>query len=210
MKRLIIVGAGGFGREVFAWAMDHPDCGEVWEMHGFLDDNLAALEGFEYPVGVLGTVDEYKPQADDLFLCAIGSPQIRFEVCEKLLDRDAEFYTLVHPSVVLGGNVTLGAGSIICPQAVLTVDISVGEFVIVNCMSTIGHDVVIGDYVTLSGHCDVTGNVEIGEGTLLGSGARILPSKTVGADALVGAGAVVIRSVGDGQKVFGNPAVRFD
>ncbi|MGJ8641370.1 MAG: acetyltransferase [Opitutaceae bacterium] len=210
MKRLIIVGAGGFGREVFAWAMDHPDCGELWEMHGFLDDNLSVLDDFEYPVGVIDTVEGYTPGDDDLFLCAIGSPEIRFDVCERLIEKGAKFYTLVHPSVCVGGNVTLGEGSIVCPHAVLTVDISVGEFVIINCMSTVGHDVEIGDYVTLSGHCDVTGNVEIGEGTLLGSGARILPGKKVGSDCLVGAGAVVIRSVPDGQKVFGNPAQRFD
>ncbi len=210
MKRLIIVGAGGFGREVYAWAMHDPECGESWEMHGFLDDNLQALEGFDYPIGVVGAIDTYEPQEDELFLCAIGSPQVRFEVCEKLIARGANFYTLVHPSAVIGGNVTLGEGTIVCPQAVLTVDISIGEFVIINCLSSVGHDVVIGDYVSLSGHCDVTGNSQIGEGTLLGSGARILPGKKVGADALIGAGAVVIRSVGDGQKVFGNPAVRFE
>lgn len=211
MKRLIIVGAGGFGREVYAWAMDHPDNGELWEMYGFLDDNLAALDQFEeYPISVLNKVADYQPQPKDLFLCAIGAPQIRFDVCEALIAKGAEFYTLVHPSVTIGGNVTLGQGTIICPHAVLTVDISLGEFVIVNCLSSIGHDVTIGDYVTLSGHCDVTGNTRIGEGTLLGSGARILPGKQVGSDALVGAGAVVIRSVSDGQKVFGNPAVRFD
>jgi sugar O-acyltransferase (sialic acid O-acetyltransferase NeuD family) len=210
MKRLIIAGAGGFGREVFAWAMGHPDCGEQWEIAGFLDDNLSALDAFEYPVGVIGTVDAYEPQAEDVFLCAIGSPPVRFLVCEKLLAKSARFISLIHPSVVIGGNVTLGRGVIICPQAVLTVDISIADFVIINCMSSVGHDVSIGAYTTLSGHCDVTGNVQIGEGTLLGSGARILPGKKIGSDALVGAGAVVIRSVGDDQKVFGNPARRFD
>lgn len=210
MKNLIIAGAGGFGREVFAWAMASPECGEAWQIVGFLDDNLSALEDFDYPVEVIDTVEAYEPGPDDVFLCAIGSPQVRFDVCEKLLSRGAEFITLIHPSVVIGGNVTLGQGVIVCPQAVLTVDVTLGDFVIVNCMSSVGHDVNIGAYSTLSGHCDVTGNAQIGEGTLLGSGARILPGKSVGADALVGAGAVVIRSVGDGQKVFGNPAVRFD
>lgn len=210
MKKLIIVGAGGFGREVYAWATQHPDCGEAWEIHGFLDDDTTVLDRFEYPVGIIGTVSGYVPQADELFVCAIGSPAIKQIVCEKLLERSANFHTLIHPSAVVGVNVKLGRGVVICPQAVLTVDIELGDFVAVNCHSSIGHDVVIGDYTTLSGHCDVTGNVRIGASTLLGSGARILPSKKVGSNALVGAGSVVIRSVGDGQKVFGNPARKFD
>jgi len=210
MKNLIIVGAGGFGREVFAWAMGHLDCGRLWQIGGFLDDHLSALEGFDYPVEVIDTVEAYQPQADDLFVCAIGAPRVRFDVCQQLIVRGAEFLTLVHPSAVIGCNVALGRGVIVCPQAVLTVDVTIGDFVIINCMSSVGHDVKIGAYTTLSGHCDVTGQAQIGAYTLLGSGARILPGKTVGANALVGAGSVVLRSVADGQKVFGNPAVRFD
>jgi sugar O-acyltransferase (sialic acid O-acetyltransferase NeuD family) len=210
MKKLIIVGAGGFGREVYAWATAHPDCGTQWEVHGFLDDNDAALDGFNYPVGIVGQVGDYSPQSDELFICAIGAPSIKRVVCEKLIGRSAEFMGLVHPSATIGPNVNIGRGVVICPQVVLTADITIGNFAAINCHSSAGHDVMIGDWATLSGHCDVTGYVEVGEGAFLGSGARILPGKSVGAGALVGAGSVVIRSVAAGQKVFGNPARKFD
>ncbi len=210
MKRLIIAGAGGFGREVYAWASAHPDSGRKWEIAGFLDDNPAALDGFEYPVSILGTVADYAPQAGDVFLCAIGAPAIKRKVCETLLKHSAEFITLVHPSAILGANVTLGQGVIICPYAIVTCDVTIGDFVAINCHSSVGHDVRIGDWVTLSGHCDVTGQSELGEMAFLGSGARILPLKKVGAGALVGAGSVVISYVPAEAKVFGNPARRFD
>lgn len=210
MKRLIIAGAGGFGREVYAWAKAHPDCGRQWEIAGFLDDNVAALDGFNYPVAILGTVTAYTPQPDDLFLCAIGAPAIKREVCEALLERGAKFTTIVHPSAILGENVSLGKGVIICPYAIVTCDLRIGDFVAINCHSSIGHDVEIADWVTLSGHCDVTGQTALGEMAFLGSGARILPLKKVGARALIGAGSVVISHVPADTKVFGNPARVFE
>ena len=56
MQRLIIVGAGGLGREVFSWASHHPDCGQVWNIAGFIDDNLTALDNFSYPVKVINSI----------------------------------------------------------------------------------------------------------------------------------------------------------
>ena len=104
MKRLIIVGAGGLGREVYTWTEAHPDCGCLWEIAGFLDDNPAALDRFDYPVGILAAVVDYAPQPNDLFLCAIGSPSIKRRVCGKLLGSGAEFISLVHPTAVIGSS----------------------------------------------------------------------------------------------------------
>lgn len=206
MKKLIIVGAGGFGREVYAWAKGHPDAGRVWEIAGFLDDDATVLDAYHYPVGVIGSVEMYQPNADELFVCAIGAPRIKKKVCEALLSRSAEFISLVHPSVILGEHVQLGRGVVLCPRVTLTSDIVVGDFVAVNCHSSGGHDVVIGNWATISGHCDLTGNTRYGVGAFLATGARIVPGRRVGDYAYVGAGSVVIRSVKDGQKVFGNPA----
>lgn len=210
MKRLIIAGAGGFGREVFAWASAHPDCGRIWEIAGFLDDNPAALDSFDYPVPILGPAVDYAPCDGELFLCAIGPPAVKRKVGEALLERSGKFISLVHPSAIIGRNVTIGRGAIICPHAIVTCDACIGDFVAINCHSSVGHDVRIGDWATLSGHCDVTGQAEIGEMAFLGSGARVLPLKRVGASAFVGAGSVVISNVPANTKVFGNPARRFD
>ncbi len=206
MKKLIIVGAGGFGREVYAWAKQHPDCGQVWELAGFLDDDLSVLDGYDYSVNVLGPIEGYMPAEDEVFVCAIGAPEIKKKVCESLLANAATFINLVHPSVILGENIRLGVGVVLCPRVTLTADISIGDFVAINCHSSAGHDVTIGAWATISGHCDLTGNTSYGTGAFLATGVRIAPSKSVGKLAYVGAGSVVIRSVKDGQKVFGNPA----
>ncbi len=206
MKKLIIVGAGGFGREVYAWAKDHPDSGKAWGIAGFIDDDATVLDGYQYPEGVIGSIEGHQPAADELFVCAIGAPMIKKKVCQALLGRTANFITLVHPSVILGETIQLGDGVVLCPRVTLTADISIGDFTAINCHSSVGHDVVIGDWATVSGHCDLTGNTRYGAGAFLATGVRIVPGKSVGEFAYVGAGSVVIRSVKDRQKVFGNPA----
>lgn len=210
MRRLYILGAGGFGREVYSWLQALPENGSEWEIAGFLDDNLSALDGFEYRCQVVARISNFQPEPGDLFVCGIGVVAAKRAVCEQLLSRGAEFLSLVHPSAVVGANVSLGRGVVICPQVVLTCDIEIGEFAMINCLSSVGHDAKVGAWATISAHCDLTGFTIVGEGAFLGSGARVIPNKRVGAGVVVGAGSVVIRSVSDNAKVFGVPARQFD
>lgn len=206
MKRVFIVGAGGFGREVCAWLRSLPECGVDWELIGFLDDNPNALMGYSTGLDVVAPVSGFEPGVNDLFACGIGTVSIKMSACKPLIERGARFLTVVHPSVTLGPRVKLGEGVVLCPNVTLTCDIEVGEMAMINCLSSAGHDVRIGAWSTVSAHCDLMGFVELGQRVFMGSGARIIPGKKVGSDAVVGAGSVVIRNVEDGLKVFGNPA----
>lgn len=207
MKKLIIVGAGGYGREVMQWAQDAGyDCGE-WRIEGFLDDNPDVLGGFP-GIGkpILGGIGNYPIGPYDYFACGLGLPKIKKACVEKLLARGARFVSVVHPSAAVGRNVRLGTGCVICPGAVLTVDIELGDFVLMNCQSTVGHDARLGRWCTVSGHGEVTGHVELGEGVMLGSHAAIIPGVKIGDWAVIGAGAVAFRTVPPGVTVVGVPA----
>lgn len=208
LKSLFIVGAGGFGREVWEWANTCADNGRVWEIAGFLDDNATALEGFALPHGVVGPISTHIPREDNVYLCALGMPASKRRVCSAMRDKGAEFISLVHPTAIIGHSVEIGTGSVICPRVVLTTNIKLGEFVTLNCQSGVGHDVTIGKFTTLSAFCDATGGVLIGEEVFMGSHAVVLPKRRVGDRAIVGAGSVVISSVKPGQTVFGVPARR--
>ena len=70
---------------------------------------------------------------------------IKKKVCQTLLSRSATFISLVHPSVIIGENIELGNGVVLCPRVTLTADISIGDFVAISCHSSVGHDAVIGD-----------------------------------------------------------------
>ena len=206
MKRLLIVGAGGFGREVLCWARDVAPTQSEWRIGGFLDANAAALDGFDVSLEILGDPAEFAPAETDRYICAIGDPATKQRVVTGLASRGAQFATLIHPSVIMGADCRIGDGCIVCPRAVLTTHVTLGRFVTVNIASTVGHDARVGDWCTLSDGVDITGKVSLGEGVFAGSHACVLPGLRIGDGVVVGAGAVVARNVSAGSTMFGVPA----
>jgi sugar O-acyltransferase (sialic acid O-acetyltransferase NeuD family) len=204
---LFIVGAGAFGREVFAWALDVPTKDRDWEVAGFLDDRSDILANAGTPVGVVGAPSTWEVRPNHRFVVAIGDPAAKLEYARALEARGAKFARVVHPTAVIGPRTKLGDGAIICPYVVVTTDVSLGRFVTINVHSSIGHDVHVGEGVTLSAHCDVTGGARLEEGVLLGSHAVVLPGVVVEKFAIVGAGSVALRRVRERTTVMGVPAV---
>lgn len=205
MKKLLIVGAGGFGREMRAWVLQHPDHGRAWTFAGFLDDNPAALAPFGGFASVFPLAG-HRPAADEVFLAGLGLPKVKEALLAPLLAAGADFLTFVHPRALVGERVRLGRGVVLCPGAIVSADVELGDFVMVNLNATVGHDARIGEWSTLSGHCDVTGRVRVGDRVFMGSRATIIPGKQVGGGAVLGAGAVVITDVPPGVTMVGNPA----
>jgi sugar O-acyltransferase (sialic acid O-acetyltransferase NeuD family) len=204
--RLLIVGAGGFGREALQWAEDALADGAEWQIGGFLDADSAALDGFDCGYPILEHPDEYTPAPSDLLVCAIGDPAIRMRVTDELDRRGARFTTLVHPTAIVGARSVLGDGSILCPRVTITTDVSIGRHVIMNAHASVGHDVTIGDCCSLFGHCDVTGGARLEEGALMGTHSCVLPGVRVGRFAKISAGSVVTRNVKPHTTMFGVPA----
>jgi sugar O-acyltransferase (sialic acid O-acetyltransferase NeuD family) len=200
------VGAGGFGREVLTFAVSSPAHGRQWIIGGFLDRDAHALGRYGITYPILGDPEFYAPARDDLFICAVGDPEIKLALCRSLLARGATFTSLIHSTALVGERSSLGQGCILCPYTIVTSDVRIGEFVTVNSHSGIGHDAVIGDGCTLSAFCDVTGHVQLDEGTFMGSHSCVLPGVAIGKYARIGAGTAVTRSVRPGVTVMGVPA----
>jgi sugar O-acyltransferase (sialic acid O-acetyltransferase NeuD family) len=205
-KNLIIIGAGQLGREVLMFVSDAIADGAPWRIKGFLDGRPDALNGFNVPVPILGSVRDYQPESDDVFVGAVGEPQEKVRGFKPILERGGRFVSLIHPLARVGRNTQIGEGVVLAPYAVVSCDLKVGNFVTVLPFSTLAHDVRVGDWCQISSHCGVNGCGEIGEGVFLGSHVCIIPQTKVGDWAYVGAGSVVIADVKPGSKVFGNPA----
>jgi len=208
LQRLIIVNASKFGREIYTWAQQAIHAGAPWAVKGFLDDRPDILRGFKYDVPILGSVENHEPAPDELFLLAIGEPQVKKRYYQVLERKGARFATLIHPTALIGYNVAIGEGSVIGPLTQLSCDIILGKQVCFGTNSNTAHDTRIGDFTQVSGSCEINGNAELGESVFLGSHATILPNVRVGDGAFIGAGSVVLKNVKPGVKMFGNPAVQ--
>jgi sugar O-acyltransferase (sialic acid O-acetyltransferase NeuD family) len=206
--RLFIVGAGGFGREVHEYALDARVAWggiPVW-VAGFIDDNLAALDGHAISAHVLGRIAEVAPEPDDRFVIAIGDPRVRKLVAERLTDRGARFASIVHPSAYIAREVVIGAGVVVGPLSYVGPGARLADHVAVNPQVAVAHDVQAGRFAVFSPMCAVNGSAILEEGAFLGTHASVLPGRRVGAWSYVGAGALVNRDVAPGAKVVGVPA----
>ena len=209
MKNLIIIGAGGFAREIYWHAQKSLGFGIEWQIKGFLDGDvkLAAADYELLPDKILGDVDSYEICAGDVFTCAVGTPKARKVLVEKISARGGEFINLISSLAYVMPTVKLGRGVIICPYVNIGDRAELEDFVAVNDVSIIGHDAQIGKFSCVMPHANVAGKCKIGAEVFIGSGAIILPKAKIGDGATVGAGSVVLKKVRAGAKVFGNPAI---
>lgn len=209
MKDIIIVGASGFGREVAQWIEDINKTSPTWNIKGYLDDNLHALDGIEDDYRIIGRIHDWIPKSDEFFVCAIAFPKVKYEIVNMLLQKGAKFATIIHPTANINRHVVIGEGSVVTPRSAITSNAKIGRFTSI-LGSGVGHDAVVGDFSTLSGRCSVNGHVQVGSLVYIACGVSIAPSKKIGDGATVGIGSVVISNVKPNTTVFGNPAKRID
>lgn len=216
-SRLVVIGAGGFGREVVDVVEAINDAcfraGEAptWDLLGVVDDtpsvaNLTRLADRSIPY--LGAVEDLldTDPSDVAYVVGIGAPAVRRRIAERCDGAGLAAATLVHPSVTLGSRVSVGAGTVLCAGARITTNIRIGRHVHVNPNATIGHDTVIADYVSLNPQAAVSGDCVLGVGVLVGVAGVVLNGLRVGEGAVVGGAACVVRDVEPESTVVGVPA----
>ncbi len=214
MKKLYIVGSGGFGREVLWLAKricdDEKKKGNIppWEIAGFIDDSKSLSKSRQDGYPVLGGCDYLGNLTEEAYaVIAIGTAKVKQNVVEKLSAySNLHFVNLIDPSVIMSDRIQIGEGCILCAGTILTVDITIGNHVIMNLDCTVGHDSVIENYVTIYPGANISGNVRIGEGAELGTGMQIIQGKKVGKRSIVGAGAIVVHDIPEKCTAVGIPA----
>lgn len=204
-KRVVIVGAGGFGRGVYEWIQQSPAHRKRHDIvkSVFVDDNFNSIQSDDR---VVGTVRDYFPGENDEVIVAVGVPQLRREIVDNLANRGVQFHTFVDDRAVLAGNVQPGTGSVICPGTVVSADASIGSHVHINFNCSVGHDTVLGDFSTLSPMSNIMGETNVGVGVFVGGSAVVLPRLEIANEATIGAGATVVHTVTSKDTVVGNPA----
>jgi sugar O-acyltransferase (sialic acid O-acetyltransferase NeuD family) len=208
---IIIVGAGGLGREVLEILerMNSHAVDILREPYatilGFLDDNPELRGRIINGYTVLGdTRATYLISKGNKYICAIGNNRVKKSVVERMNVNWAE--AIVHPRATVGRHVRLDVGVIVNAGTVITTDVYVAKHSHIDIGCTVSHDVVVGEYCRVNPGVHLNGGVILEEGAYIGAGAVILPYVKVGEWATVGAGAVVTESVPKKTTVMGVPA----
>lgn len=213
LRPVIVVGAGGFGREVLdvLEAINKQSARGQFDILGVVDDNPSSLSrarlghrGYKH----LGRLADWLEKGTaTLYVTAIGNPVVR-KAISNLIESETslEPITVVHPSAVIGSEVYFGKGTVVCAGVNVSTNVSVGGHVHLNPGAIIGHDTTLCDFVSVNPGAIVSGDVTVEKESLIGAGAIVLQGLTIGAGSTVGAGAVVTRDVGEGDIVKGVPA----
>jgi sugar O-acyltransferase (sialic acid O-acetyltransferase NeuD family) len=203
---LVIVGAGGFGREVLGYAHDAFAGQPAHRVAGFADENPRALHGFDLAVEVLGSVRDVPISEATGFVIAVGDPAVRRELAAVVEARGGRLSTIIHPSAYIGPGARLGDGCVVCPFAFVGAAATIGANSAINTHASVGHDAVVGANSVVSPYSAVNGAAELRDDVFLGTHSTIFPGRSVGSGAKVSAGAVVHRDVPAGALAAGNPA----
>lgn len=211
-KDVVVVGAGGFGRETLDVldAVNAQSSQPAFNVLGVLDDrpsetNLKLLgdRGIRY----LGNCHDWlKTDSNAHFLIGIGNPAFRKQIADRFSAAGKIAAVAIHPRAVLGSQLRLGPGVIVCSGVQISTNVTLRAHVHLNPGVIIGHDSSLGECVSVNPGAVVSGNVDIEDNVLVGAGAIILQGLNIANDVTVGAGGVVVRNVSSHAVVRGVPA----
>jgi len=205
-RDLVLVGAGGFGRETAQAVTAMPE----WNLLGYADDDPARIGTSVDGAPILGNAKEVAAERPGarLVVCT-GSPgdyASRGRIVARLGLPESRYATLVHPAAWVSPTSRIGPGTVLLAGTVLTASVSVGAHVAIMPHVTLTHDDVIEDLVTIAAGARLSGGVRVCAGAYVGTGALVRQGVTIGAGALIGMGTVVLDDVPPGEVWAGSPA----
>jgi acetyltransferase EpsM len=206
MIPLIIIGAGGHGAEVAAYASDLG-----LPLLGAIDDGKPP--GPWAGTAILGGLADLPAicQAHESvnFITAFGSNKVRRMIAERIADMqlaNLKPASILHSRSWCGRQVIIGEGTLLAPNTLVTTRTRIGRHCILNVKASVSHDCVIGDWCNINPNATLCGDVELGEGCYVGAGATIIEKRKIGAGTIIGAGAVVTQDLPAGVTAVGVPA----
>lgn len=204
MSDLIVVTAGGLGREVEAYARD-----AGWNVLGFLHDEHrypGSLDGLGLEGRVLGPVEGHEVRPDTAYAIGLGDIEPRKKVAEELSAAGARLATVVHPTAWIADSAEFGEGVLVAPFCFVGPHARVGDLTLLNTYASIGHDSVVGRCCALAPYAVTNGRVVLEDEVFLATHATVTPRRRVGHNSVVSAGSVVLRDVPPRSLAMGTPA----
>lgn len=204
-RKLYLIGAGELAREIESWISLDNEFLLQWEIVGFLDHNLNALDKYPSDYSIVGIPDQYDFKPGDAALICIANPVSKRKIVEAISHK-VEFITYISNHAIVGKYNKIGKGSVICPNCIVSTNTVIEAYTTINCGCQIGHDCILGEYSSLMPHVDLGGHVKIGKSTFLGTKTTVIPGREIADQITIGAGSVVVLKLTKEGTYFGNPA----
>lgn len=193
-----IIGAGGFGREVY-WSLNSVERSNTVF---FVDDEYWSSGNNKILPLSLFESDKYE------VIVAIADSKHRQRIVENL-PKTTKFFTHIHPTAQIHGeDVTIGEGSIICAGTIITTNVKIGKHAHLNLITTVGHDCVIGDYFTTAPGVQISGNEIIGNRVYFGTRSCMKQKLTICNDVIIGMNAGVTKDITEPGTYVGTPTIK--
>jgi sugar O-acyltransferase (sialic acid O-acetyltransferase NeuD family) len=205
---VVIIGAGGHGREVAEILRHQSQRDNNFSPLGFIDENPALAGKSVNGLPVLGDWAWFKDvdKREVAIICAVGAPRVNERLTRKACDLGFPLVNAISPAAMVSPSALLGRGLIIFPNTVISTDCVLSDFCVVNVGATVSHDTKIGCYANINPGVRLAGNVTIGEGCYIGMGASVIQGTSIGDWTIVGAGAVVLKDLPSNVTAVGVPA----
>lgn len=204
MEKIVIIGAGGSGKDVLATLKRYNKIYNKYEILGFLDDKLPKGK-IIYGLPIIGNLNWIEKNSEISCVISNGFSKTRKDIVKKLKEYKINFPSIVDPSVIIADDIDMGKGVIIQAGSIINPDVTIGDFTFINIDCTIGHDCKISSYVTIAPGVNISGNTKINSSTEIGSGSILIQNITIGKNCIIGAGTVIINDVPNDSLMVGNP-----
>ncbi|WP_417602171.1 acetyltransferase [Owenweeksia hongkongensis] len=205
-QRVIIIGAGGLGREVAATIQYY--LADSFSLQGFVDDGLPHGE-YVNDLKVLGGIDWLINSDEDFYVVlAVASPKVKKLIHERLKEKSFTYPNIIHPFARLHSPdfIEMGEGNIISDGCIITTNVFIGNFNLINLSCTVGHDATIADYCSIMPSVNISGGARLQNEVYVGTGAKLIKATTLYTGCVVGAGAVVNTDIPSYKSFAGVPA----
>ena len=209
-KKVVVIGASGFGREALDTLEAMQGDGADFEIQGVVDDYPSAINLerlMERGIRYLGNRDAWltEDESAEFFVLGIGAPAIRRKLATELEAVGKVPFQAIHPTAVIGSNTVIEESAVVCARAVISTNVYLGKYVHVNPNATLGHDARIKDFSSINPAAIISGEVVIEEEVLIGAGATVLQQLRIGYGTVVGAAALVTKDAPENVVVKGVP-----
>lgn len=207
MRDIVIIGAGGVGRETAMLIEDINRGKDGWRLLGYVDDNEGLFDKLINGYKVIGNIDWLNDVKEEIYVvCSVSNPAIKVRIINKIQNTYIKYANLIHPTAVISSNIELGQDVIVQAYCVITTNVTIGNHVQLNPQCGVGHDSKIGDYSSLYWNVNVSGNVNVGKGCILGTKTTIIQGKNIGDWATIGSNSNILHDIPANCTAAGNPA----